>query len=99
MRFLTILNFLKNHQKIKFWWLRGVTGNSRGQEKSIFDVFGHLKIFENFGKLVNVKKNMERQGFVCRKSRGASYYERCSMFDDFENFGFLSQIARRIFWR
>ena len=30
---------------------------------SIFDVFGHLKIFENFGKLVNAKKIMKSLGF------------------------------------
>ena len=47
---------MKIHQKIKFWSLLGVNGKARGQEMSIFDVFGHLKIFENFGKLVNVKK-------------------------------------------
>ena len=46
------MKFLKIHQKIKFWSLLGVTGKSRSQKKSIFDVFGHLKIFENFEKLV-----------------------------------------------
>ena len=56
MRFLTILKFLKIHQKINFCSVRGVTGKSRGQEISIFEVFENYKIFENFGKLASVKK-------------------------------------------
>ena len=36
----------------------------RGREMSIFDVFGHLKIFENFGKLVTAKKNYEKLGIL-----------------------------------
>jgi len=58
MRFLTILKFLKIHQKINFWWVRGVTGKARSQEMLIFEVFEHLKIFENFGKLVNVNEKL-----------------------------------------
>ena len=45
MRFLTILKFLKIHQKINFCSVRGVTGKSRGQEISIFEVFGNFLIF------------------------------------------------------
>ena len=56
---------------------------------SIFEIFEHLKTFENFGKLMNAKDNYETPGIFCRKSRGASFGERCSMFDDFGNFGFL----------
>ena len=58
MRFLTILKFLKIHQKINFCSVRGLTGKYRTQDISIFWVFENLKIFENFGKLVNVKENL-----------------------------------------
>ena len=53
-----ILKFLKIHQKINFCSVREVTGKARSQEMLIFEVFEHLKIFENFGKLVNVKENL-----------------------------------------
>ena len=58
MRFLTILKFLKIHQKINFWLVLGVNGKSRCQEMSIFEVFELLKIFDFFdffGFLVGLK--------------------------------------------
>ena len=38
------------HKKINFWLVLGVIGRSGSQEMSIFEVFGRLKIFENFRK-------------------------------------------------
>ena len=62
MRFLTILKFLKIHQKINFWLVLGVIGRSGSQEMSIFEVFEHLKIFENFGNKKNVPGGPEVRG-------------------------------------
>ena len=48
----------KKSSKNSFWLVLGVTGKSGSQEMSIFEVFEHLKIFENFGKLVKAKENL-----------------------------------------
>ena len=81
IQFHEILKFLKIHQKINFWWVRGVTGKARSQEMSIFEVFEHLNIFENFCKFWKVgerqRKFMKSHGFFCRKSRGASFEDKC----------------------
>ena len=50
--------FLKIHQKINFWLVRGVTGKARSQEMSIFEVFEHLIFFENVGKFVKVNEKL-----------------------------------------
>ena len=92
---------MKIHQKIDFWSLLGVTGKSRGQEKSIFAVFGHLTIFENFEKLV-AKWVGEIEDWV------GSIEDWVGNIEDWfgntkdillfvENIFILSQIGRRIF--
>ena len=50
--------FWKVHQQINFWFVLGVTGKSRSQEMSIFEIFEHLKTFEHFGKLPKTQRKV-----------------------------------------
>ena len=43
------------------------------------------KFFENFGKLVTAKKSCEKLGICCRKSRGASFEDKCEYTEIYPN--------------
>ena len=62
---------------------------------SIFDVFGHLIFFENFGKFWDVGEsqgNYEKLGIFCRKSRGASFGDKCEYTEIYTNIQKCTQI-------
>ena len=54
---------MKIYQKINFWLVLGLIGRSGSQEMSIFEVFEHLKFFENFGK--KASRVDQRSGAQC----------------------------------
>ena len=97
IRFLMILKISDFCQKFGFWVFLEVTGHSGILEISIFSILGRFQNFVFFDFLGGLKILAGGYGAVLvgvsiPPTQPCKEGARRSIFDDFENFGFLSKI-------